>query len=57
MSSNVIHVNFSTKKSSKARTNSKEKKQGILSLIKKALDPHNEEKSIFLRSMAFRFWI
>jgi len=59
MSSNVIHVNFTSKQSlkTKSKEKPKEKKQSSFSLIIKALNPFDEEKSLFMRSLAFMFFI
>ncbi|WP_291570031.1 hypothetical protein [Clostridium sp. UBA4548] len=55
MGNNVVHVDFTSKKNT--NTKRKLKKRGRISRLIKLLDICDDDKSLFLRSLAFRFFI
>ncbi|EQB89350.1 hypothetical protein M918_20670 [Clostridium sp. BL8] len=55
MGNNVVHVDFTCRKS-KTRKKRNKSESTIFKLVK-LINPFNEEKSLFLRSLAFRFFI
>jgi len=55
LGNNVVHVDFTSRKSKTIKK--KKKNESAIFKLVKLLNPFNEEKSLFLRSLAFRFFI
>lgn len=55
MRDNVIYVNFATRRNLISKTKVKRKRKH--SIIQKTLELQTDEKSLFIRSLAFRFLI